>query len=267
MTKKNRKNTLEAGDKPHASKRKIQQSAPLASAVSTTEMAKKPKAVAAEGAPLVAEVAKGTSATNVAEEEREMPSLPKYVAVPREVFGVGPVAVEVAPSLVAVEAVEAQGVAGEKMEEAEYKDDPDEDGDDDSSSSNDDEEESGNEGSNSPPFEEDSEGTGNLADDAVAPDNPPEKVKPVQKVSSPFYLPILPIAKTLLVKQGKKGKKGKTFPDGDEDSILLLSDDEAEEATPLRSQKKKKLATKLPAAGSSIKVGTTKNSEDVLMIF
>ena len=47
-------------------------------------MAKKPKAVAAEGAPLVAEVAKGTSATNVAEEEWKMSSLPKYVAVPTE---------------------------------------------------------------------------------------------------------------------------------------------------------------------------------------
>jgi hypothetical protein len=52
---------------------------------------------------------------------------------------------------------------------------------------------------------------------------------------------VLPIAKTLLVKQGKKGKKGKKgkmVPDGDENSILLLSHDEAEEATPLRSQKK-----------------------------
>jgi hypothetical protein len=86
----------------------------------------------------------------------------------------------------------------------------------------------------------------------VAPDNPPDKVKPVQKVSSPFDLPILPIAKTLLVKQGKKGKKGKKgkmVPDGDEDSILLLSNDEVEEATPLRSRKKKELATKSPLPG------------------
>jgi len=45
MMKKNKKNTLEAGDKPSASKRKVQQSAPLASAVSTVEKAKKPKAV------------------------------------------------------------------------------------------------------------------------------------------------------------------------------------------------------------------------------
>ncbi len=90
-------------------------------------------------------------------------------------------------------------------------------------------------------------------------------MKPSQKdkVSSPFDLPVLPIAKTLLVQQGKKGKK---VPDGDEDSILLLSNDEVEEAPPLRSQKKKELATKLPSAGSSSKVGTTKSSEDVLMM-
>jgi hypothetical protein len=85
-------------------------------------------------------------------------------------------------------------------------------------------------------------------------------VKPGQKVSSPFDLLILSIARTLLVKQGKK------VPDGDEESLLLLSNDEAEEATPLRSHKKKELATKLPAAGSSNKVGTAKSSEDVLMM-
>jgi len=34
----------------------------------------------------------------------------------------------------------------------------------------------------------------------------------------------------------------------------------------LRSQKKKELATKLPAAGSSSKVGTSTSNEDVLMI-
>ena len=56
----------------------------------------------------------------------------------------------------------------------------------------------------------------------------------------------------------KKGKKEKKVPDSDEESLLLLSNDEAEEATPLRSQKKKELATKLPAAGSSSKVGTAK---------
>ena len=67
----------------------------------------------------------------------------------------------------------------------------------------------------------------------------------------------------MLVKQRKKGKK---VPDGDEYSILLLSNDEVEEATPLRSQKKKELVTKLPAAGSSIKVGTAKSSKDVLMM-
>jgi hypothetical protein len=91
-------------------------------------------------------------------------------------------------------------------------------------------------------------------------------VKPVQKVSSPFDLPILPIAKTLLVKQGKMGKKGKMVPDGDEDSILLLSNEKAEEATPLKSQKKKKLATKSPLAGNSTEVGTTTSSADVLMM-
>jgi len=42
---------------------------------------------AAEGAPCPPEVAKGTSATNVAEEERKTSSLPKYAALPREVFG------------------------------------------------------------------------------------------------------------------------------------------------------------------------------------
>ena len=66
MTKKNKKNMLEAGDKPCASKHKIQQSAPLASAVSILEKAKKPKEVAEEAAVLShhsAEVAKGTSAT------------------------------------------------------------------------------------------------------------------------------------------------------------------------------------------------------------
>jgi hypothetical protein len=34
----------------------------------------------------------------------------------------------------------------------------------------------------------------------------------------------------------------------------------------LRSQKKKELVTKLPAAGSIIKVGTAKSSKDVLMM-
>jgi len=209
-----------------------------------------------------AEVAKGTSASNVAEEEWKMPALPKYAAVPREVFGAGAVPVE---ESVAVEAIKAQGVAGEKLEETENKDKEDEEGEDDSGSGDDEEEDSGNEGSKYAPAEEGSEGTVNLTDDAVAPDNPLDKVKPVQKVSSPFDLPILPIAKTLLVKQGK-GKKGNMVPDGDNDSILLLSDDEAKEATPLRSQKKKVLATKLPPAGSSSKVGTSASSEDALMM-
>jgi hypothetical protein len=140
-----------------------------------------------------------------------------------------------------------------------------EDGDDDSVSSINEEEESVNEGSHYNPDGSAGDGTVHLADDV---DNLPDQVKPShkEKVSSPFDLPILPIAKTLLVKQEKKGKKGKKVPDGDEFSVLLLSEDEAEVATPLRSQKKKEMATKLPAAGSSNKVGTAKSSEDVLMM-
>jgi len=240
----------------------------LASGVSVPEKAKKPKGVAAETAISSVlspppEVGKGTSASNVAEEERKMPALPKYVAVLREVFGAGAVPVE---ESVAVEAVKAQGVAGEKLEEAEDKDKEDDDDDDDSGSSDDEEEDSGNEGSEYAPVEEGSEGTVNLADDAVAPDNPPYKVKPVQKISSPFDLPILPIAKTLLVKQGKKGKKGNMVHDGDDKSIPLLTNDEAKEASPLKSQKKKVLATKSPLAGSSSKVGTSASSKDALMM-
>jgi hypothetical protein len=265
MVKKSKAPEAKSGDQPRTSKRKIQQSAPLPSGVSVPEKAKKPKGVAAETAissvlSPPAEVAKGTSASNVAEEERKMPALPKYAAVPREVFGAGAVPVE---ESVAVEAVEAQGVAGEKLEEAEDKDKEDNDDDDDSGSGNDEEEYSGNEGSKYAPVEEGSEGTVNLADDAVAPDNPPDKVKPVQKVSSPFDLLILPIANTLLVKQEKKGNM---VHDGDDESILLLTDDEAKEATPLKSQKKKVLATKSPPAGSSSKVGTSASSEDALMM-
>jgi hypothetical protein len=209
MTKKNKASESLPGDKPRTSKHKTQQSAPLASTVSTVEKTTKPKsaAIAAEGAPLGAEVAKGTSASNVVEEERKMPALPKYAAVPRAVFG--------------VREVEAQGTAAEKMEEIEEEeenkeeekkeeekkkeDKEDNEGNDDSASGDEEEEESGDEGSENAPAEDGSEGTVNLADDAVALDNPPDKVKPAQKVSSPFDLPILPIAKTLLVKKGKKG--------------------------------------------------------------
>jgi len=159
-----------------------------------------------------------------------------------------------------------KGCDAEKTEEVEDEDKENEDNEDDYASGDDEEDEEGNDASGYTPDEEGSEGTINLADDAVAPDNPLDKVKPGQKVSSPFDLPILPIARTLLVKKGKKGKKGKKVPDGDEEGLLLLSDDEAEEATPLRSQKKKELATKLPTAGSSNKVGTAKGSEDVLMM-
>jgi len=109
MMKKNKASETLPGDKPRASKRKTQQSAPLASAVSTVEKTTKPKsaAVAAEGTPLVAEVSKGSSATNVVEEERKMPALPKHAAVPRATFGAG--------------GVEAQGVAADTMEEVKEK--------------------------------------------------------------------------------------------------------------------------------------------------
>jgi hypothetical protein len=216
MTKNSKKKEQQAGDQPRASKRKIEQSAPLASGVSVPEKAKKPKGVAAETAILSvlsppAEIGKETSASN----------------------GAGAVPVE---ESVAVETVEGQGVSGEKLEVAEDKDKEDDDDDDDSGSGDDEEEDLGNEGSEYVPAEEGYKGTVNLADDAVAPDNLPDKVKPVQKVSSPFDLPILPIAKTLLV---KKGKKGNMVHDGDDESILLLTDDEAKEASPFKSQKKK----------------------------
>jgi hypothetical protein len=86
MTKKNKASESLPGDKLRASKRKTQQSAPLASAVSTVEKPTKPKlaAVAAEGATLVAEVSKGSSTSNVAEVEQKMPALPKCVAVAKE---------------------------------------------------------------------------------------------------------------------------------------------------------------------------------------
>jgi len=99
-------------------------------------------------------------------------------------------------------------------------------------------------------------------------DNLPDVVKPSQKekVSSPFDLPILPIAKTMVVKQGKKGKQGPKFGEGDDDdSILMLSDDDAKPASPSK-QKKKVLATKSPPPGSASKVGRSATSEDALMM-
>ena len=265
MTKKNKAAETKPGDQPRASKRK-QQSAPLASVVSVPEKAKKPKGVAAEAAVSSVlspptEVAKGASPskTNVVEEERKMPALPKHAAVPR---------------------VEAQGVAADTMEEVKKKEkdeeqneeeqkeeeeNHDEDDDDDSGGGgdNDEDEESGEEDSDYAPPEDGSEGTGTvtLADDV---DNLPDVVKPSQKekVSSPIDLPILPIAKTFLVKQGKKGKEGKKLPDGDDDSILLLSDEE----DPPLTKKKKVLATKSPLPGSASKVGTSASSEDALMM-
>jgi hypothetical protein len=180
------------------------------------------------------------------------------VAVAREVIGAGVVPVE---QSVAVEAVKGQGVAGEKLEEAEENKDDDDDDDDSGVSDDDEDVESGNEESKYAPPEDGSEGTVNLAEDAVAPDNPPDKVKPVQKVSSPFDLPILPTAKVLLV---KKGGESNQVHDGDDDSIILLTDDEAKEATPLKIQKKKVLATKSHPPGSTSKVGTSASSEDAL---
>ena len=176
-----------------------------------------------------------------------------------------PVAGEEAPTSVAVEApndVEEgeEGRAAQKMDEVEDEDKDEKDNEDEDASGDDDDDEKGNDASDYAPGKEGSEGTINLADDAVAPDNPPDKVKAGQKVSSPFDHLIHPITRTLLVKKGKKEKK---VPDGDEESLLLLSD---EEAPPLRSQKKKELATKLPTAGSGRKVGTTSSSKDVLMM-
>jgi len=271
MTKKSKKKEEQPGDQPRASKRKAssQQSAPLASGVSVPEKSKKPKVVAAEAAVSSvssppAEVAKGASPskTNVVEEERKMPALPKHAAVPR---------------------VEAQGVAADTMEEVKEKEkdeeqneeeqkeeeeNHDEDDDDDSVGGGDDDEdeESGEEDSDYAPPEDGSEGTGTvtLADDV---DNLPDVVKPSgkEKVSSPFDAPILPIAKTMLVKQGKKGKQGPIIGEGDDESILLLTDDEAKPGTPLK-QKKKVLATKSPTPGSASKVGTRAGSEEALMM-
>jgi len=264
MTKKNKASESLPGDKPRTSKRKTQQSAPLASTVSTVEKTTKPKsaAVAAEGATLVAEVSKGSSASNVAEEEQKMPALPKCAAVAREVIGARAVPVE---QSVGVEAIKGQGVAGEKLEEAEENKDDDDDEDDSGGDDDEEEEKSDDEGSEYAPLEDGSEGTVILSDDAVVHiDNLPDVVKPSQKekVSSPFDLPILPIAKTMLV---KKGKKGNTIPDGDDDSILMLTDDEAKSATPSK-QKKKVLATKSPPPGSASKVGTSASSEEALMM-
>jgi hypothetical protein len=172
MTKTSKKKEEQPGDQFRASKRKIQQSAPLASGVSVPEKAKKPKGVAAEAAVSSvssppAEVAKGASPskTNVVEEERKMPARPKHAAVPRAAFGAG--------------GVEAQGVAADTMEEvkekekdeeqneAEQKEEEenhDEDDDDDSGGGGDDDEDedSGEEGSDYAPPEDGSEGTGTV---------------------------------------------------------------------------------------------------------
>jgi hypothetical protein len=70
----------------------------------------------------------------------------------------------------------------------------------------------------------------------------------------------------MLVKEGKKGKQGPKLPEGDDDdSILMLSGDDAKSASPSK-QKKKVLATKSPLPGSASKVGTSFSSEDTLMM-
>jgi hypothetical protein len=272
MVKKNITPEAKSSNEPHASKRK-QQSAPLASAVSMMEKAKEPKAVATEATLLSpsppAEVAKETAGMNVAEDERKIATLPKYAAVLRVVIGavsVEPVALEEVlqessliaepPSSVAgvedTDKVEGNEDGVEGTDKAEDDDDEEtemEKDDDDEDGTNDEDSEYAPAGDGS-----NGDGTVDMADDA---DNLPDEVKPGQKISSPFDL-ILPIAGILLVKKGKKGKK---VPDGDEESLLLLSDEEA----PLK-KKKGKLATKLPAAGSSSKVGTSNSSKDVLLM-
>jgi hypothetical protein len=140
-----------------------------------------------------------------------MPALPKCAAVARDVIGAGAVPVE---QSVGVEAVEGQGVAGEKLEEAEDENKDDDDDDDDSGCSNDNEdEELGNEESEYAPLEDGSEGTVILADYVVAHvNNLPDKVKPSQKekVSSPFDLPILPIAKTMWLSRERRESRGQS---------------------------------------------------------
>jgi len=144
-----------------------------------------------------------------------MPALLKCAAVPREVIRAGAVPAEesvaVAPL---VTAIEAQGVAGDKLEEAEDENKDDDDDDDDSGTGDDDEDvESGDEESKYAPLEDGSKGTVILADDAVAHvNNLPDKVKPSQKekVSSPFDLPILPIAKTMWLSRERRESRGQS---------------------------------------------------------
>jgi hypothetical protein len=94
IAKNNKSKEAEPGNKSCTSKRKAssQQSAPLASVISTMETAKKPKEITEEAAvlpPCAPEVAKGTSSvsseTNVM--ERKIAALLKYVAVLREDLG------------------------------------------------------------------------------------------------------------------------------------------------------------------------------------
>jgi hypothetical protein len=142
-----------------------------------------------------------------------MPALLKCAAVPREVIGEGAVPAEVKAVAPLVKAVKAQGVAGEKLEEAEGNKDDDSDDDDSGAGDDDEDVESGDEESKYAPPEDGSEGTVILADDAVAHvNNLPDKVKLSQKekVSSQFDLPILPIAKTMWLSRERRESRGQS---------------------------------------------------------
>jgi hypothetical protein len=181
------------------------------------EMAKKPKAVATEATllspPSPAEVANG------AEDDRKIAAQPKYVAVPRVVTraaSVEPVATEeeehveesflkAKPPLLIEKADHVEeGKEGSDGQANQVENDKDDDDD----VEVEDEDLNDDDGIDYGPDDDGLEGIINLDNDAVAADNLPDKVKPGQKVStSPFDLPVLPIARTLLVKKGKKGKK------------------------------------------------------------
>jgi hypothetical protein len=125
------------------------------------------------------------------------------VAVPRVVTG----AASVEPGAGEKVLHESSSKAVEKADHVEegkeggVKQKTDQVEDDDNEDDNDeDEDENGNDASDYALDEDGLEGTVNLADDTLASDNLPDKVKPGQKVSSPFDLLILPIARTFLVK-------------------------------------------------------------------
>jgi hypothetical protein len=172
MMKKNKKKEAEAGDKPCASKRKIQQSAPLASTVSTMEMAKKPTAVATEATlllspPSPAEVAKG------AEDDRKIAAQPKYVAVPRVLTGAVPVEPVAAEEEKHVEESFLKAKPPLLIEKADHKtdgqaDQVEDDKDDDDDDEVEDEDLNNDDGRDYRPDEDGLEGIVNLDNDAVA---------------------------------------------------------------------------------------------------